>query len=73
MSEKQKLLLMHISIVWDLDPEAGHWKSNGRKINQKSPCLKSMSCSRKNVEQKRKPLGSDSFVALRSAYKYEMD
>ena len=28
---------------------------------------------RKNVEQKRKPVGSNSFVAPRSSYEYQMD
>ena len=28
---------------------------------------------RKNVEQKRKPVGQNSFIALRSAYEYQMD
>ena len=28
---------------------------------------------RKNVEQKRKPVGQNSFIAPRSAYEYQMD
>ena len=72
MSEKQK-------IINDVYFDRAGFGSKSRTLEEAREKDKTITMSdineffRKNVDQKRKPVGSNSFVALHSAYEYQMD
>ena len=72
MSEKQK-------IINDVYFDRAGFGSKNRTLEEAREKDKTISMSdineffRKNVDQKRKPVGSNSFVAPHSAYEYQMD
>ena len=72
MSEKQK-------IINDVYFDKAGFGSKSRTLAEAREKDKTITMSdineffRKNVEQKRKPVGQNSFIAAHSAYEYQMD
>ena len=72
MSEKQK-------IINDVYFDRGGFGSKSRTLAEAREKDKTITMGdmteffRKNVEQKGKPVGQNSFIAPRSAYEYQMD
>ena len=72
MSEKQK-------IINDVHFDRAGYGSKQRTLSEAREIDKTITMGdineffRKNVEQKRKPVGQNSFIAPHSAYEYQMD